>query len=356
MGEIRPVEAGDYDNIAEFLTGFGQGDRPREFWLRRMRHWWDQNPVWSERICRGWRVDEKSQTVGFIGVIPRAIETFEGSALSSNMTTYWVLPEHRKHSLALLVRTLGASMPVQFNTTPGDAVVPLLEGLRFVPFPGVRRDYESLLVVDPLPLLGTLASRRAPAFAKVPAGVWRGLGAPARAGLAAFRSAKRIRSHLQSRLLSSVGPEFDALWDARRERKLTAGRDAKSLNWFVFGNPDRPKTLIGCFEGRALAGFLILAEREHPSLKLLDCVDFFLGADDTRVVESLVLEASECARRAGVAFVGFRHFSPFLAGCFRALGLLERKAEAGREFIRAPQLKLDPATAYLTQFHGDRWL
>jgi hypothetical protein len=357
LATVRAVEPGDYASIAQFLVRFRQRERSPEFWLRRMRHWWDQNPDWSRAMPRGWVIDHEGATVGFIGVIPRAVDTSAGAAVSSNTTTWWVLPEYRNHSLTMLTRAVAPAVPVHINTTPGDAVVPLLKALRFVPFPGGGRDRESVLILDPLALAVELASRRVPAIAAVPASVYRTLGAPARAGLALFRRVRGPRMSLACEVMNHAGPEFDRLWEARRPGTLTAVRTEARLNWYVFGSPDRPKALIACFSGGALVGFVILGDREHPKLRLLDCIDFYVVEDDPRIVESLLAAAGEHARAVGAAFVGFRHYSAFLASCFRALGLIERATESGRELIRAhAEISLEPSAVYLTQLHGDRWL
>src|SRR5437867_3956162 len=98
MTELRPVQPQDYTALSQFLRDFRVSREPA-FWLRRMRHWWEDNPAFSPALERGWLLEDNRRIVGFLGVIPRLIETPAGLGVSSNTTTSWVLPEYRRHSL-----------------------------------------------------------------------------------------------------------------------------------------------------------------------------------------------------------------------------------------------------------------
>lgn len=360
MAEIRTVKASDYDVIAAFLDEFlGLSYSPGS-WLRRMNHWWDANPAFSPLLERGWWLEHEGRVVGFLGVIPRLVDTPDGIGISSNTTTWWVLPEHRKLSLGLFTRSLSQPAAAFINTTPADSVVTVLKRLKFEPFPGeTERRNESLLIIDHKRVVAEVLSRHSPGVPRFAVSGAAALLTPISSiGLGRGRNFHQRNGTLTSKILSKADEQFDKLWESRSTKGMfTAVRTADVVNWYAFGNPDFSKTLIGCWRAGTLCGFAILNKRFHAGLTILECGDIYFADEDSHVVTSLVIAAGDYARSKRADFVAFKHFNRFLARSFRSMGLLRRSTLESREYIRlaeSSRYELNATNCYLTECHGDR--
>src|SRR5215510_10087574 len=125
MLQIEPVTPDAYQEIADFLKNSDESGRSADWWLTRMRHWWDKNPAMSSQPARGFVITQDSSVVGLLGSIPTLVDTAEGIRPAASLTTWRVLPEHRKLSLPLLAKVLASKVYVHFNTTPADGVLPI---------------------------------------------------------------------------------------------------------------------------------------------------------------------------------------------------------------------------------------
>ena len=50
---IREIEDNDYENIATFYSTFSDDSKTKEFWIIRLRQWWDENPAYKYGHPRG---------------------------------------------------------------------------------------------------------------------------------------------------------------------------------------------------------------------------------------------------------------------------------------------------------------
>lgn len=362
MAEIRTVNPSDYGAIAEFLDKFLGLSYSPSSWLRRMNHWWDANPAFSLQLERGWWLEHEGRVVGFLGVIPRLVDTPDGIGISSNTTTWWVLPEHRKLSLGLFTRSLSQPAVAFINTTPADSVVTVLKRLKFDPFPGeTERRNESLLIIDHRRVVAEALSRHSPRITRFAvSGAAAFLAPMARIGLGGGRNIHQGNGTLTSKVLAKADEQFDRLWESRPTKgTFTAVRTSEVVNWSVSGNPNFARTLIGCWHAGTLVGFAVLNRRVHPGLTILECSDIYFAEEDSHVVTSLVAAAGDYARSIRADLVVFRHFNKFLADTFRSIGLVRRRTPGGREYVRlatTSRYELGIRNSYFTECHGDRYI
>ena len=130
MAETEVVLASDYEELADFLATFPGLEGRRDAWLARFRWWWEENPVFSEELLRGWLLREAGRIVGFMGAIPLRFQIQGAESIAFAGTTWRVLKEYRGQSLALKRAQMATRKnALQFSTTPKPDVAALLKVL-----------------------------------------------------------------------------------------------------------------------------------------------------------------------------------------------------------------------------------
>ena len=136
MSWVDLVSDQDYEALAAFLARFPDEKRGPEFWRRRLAHWWEDNPAFSQETQRGWVVRDNDSIVGFLGNIPSLFKLRDQTVVVFNASTWRVLPEFRGRSLELLGQLMACSKDtISFITTSGRPVLDILDNLKFEPFP-----------------------------------------------------------------------------------------------------------------------------------------------------------------------------------------------------------------------------
>ncbi|MDB6139195.1 MAG: hypothetical protein JWO94_2267 [Verrucomicrobiaceae bacterium] len=118
--------------VASFLATSEGRPCPEELWLKRMQHWWTDNPAAASHAFRGWGLRSEGQLVGFMACIP-SLMAWQGQPVPAGFPVSWrVAAEHRSGSLPMLVkmRGLGRQMPL-LDTSPRKDVQVMLEKLGF---------------------------------------------------------------------------------------------------------------------------------------------------------------------------------------------------------------------------------
>ncbi len=136
--EVETVSNIHYDELIEFLSNFEDETRDSEFWRSRLYFWWDQNPAFSDKIERGWVLtrNDNNKIVGFIGNIPTFFHFQGKKIIVFNATSWRVNNKYRNQSLSLIFKSVGYSKnSLQFDTTPSDDVINILNSLKFQQFP-----------------------------------------------------------------------------------------------------------------------------------------------------------------------------------------------------------------------------
>src|SRR5688572_22090782 len=130
MIETVTVLASDYEELAKFLATFPGLQGSRDAWLARFRWWWEENPVFTEELLRGWLLRDAGRIVGFMGAIPLCFQLRGKEAIAFAGTTWRVLKEYRGHSLALKRAQMTARKDdLQFSATAKPSVAAILKVL-----------------------------------------------------------------------------------------------------------------------------------------------------------------------------------------------------------------------------------
>lgn len=352
MAEITPVTEKDYAALATFLSGSPEMAAPLDFWRGRFKVWWEGNPAFpAPGLERGWALRSEGKIAGFIGSVPSQILLGGKPAVAVNSTTWIVAPDRRGSmaALGLLTKQLEESKDrLLVNATPTPPVVAIIERLGYRPLPG-GGERESFLFLD-----AAAAARASLGRLSMIPGIARA------AGLAlAARQATRLRleSPLQAKILDDYSADLDALWERTKGAyDTTNARTADVLRWHC-RDEAFPKTLLGCFEGSRLCGFMILRPKKRRGLSVLECCDLWGEADKARPsLAALVSLARERAAAGGHQMLMLPHFTKALGAFYGSLGLIEGPAPARKAYYKAsPELVslVENGRAYFTGLQGD---
>jgi len=352
---VRLVTSDDHAKLVRFVAEFPDEVRSEQFWLKRFRFWWDENPAYHEGVPRGWVLWERNEIKGYLGNVPTEFR-LNGKPVTALCPTTWrVLPTHRNYSLHLLHHAIRcAKGSISFNTTPSEDADRVLKGLKFSLFPYCADPIKSVIVVNPRRVL------RSRGESKVLGALAAWFGAPVLQGLQGYRTRLGRESKGASvRLLTHADSSFDDFWLRTRNRYAhTNVRTAAAINWQCFGNEDFRKFLFGCFNGDRLAGYLIAGIGVRNGLNLASCVDLWLDPDSPAALRELLRFARSWADKEGLDTIEIPHFDQALGGQLAALGLFQHRFTGEQPaYYKAPDLgTLDPTSSYLVGLQGDRGL
>ncbi len=116
------------EELVEWLMETDSHKLEKDVWIRRLAHWWDENPFATLLPERGWLLRKGGKLVGFLGLIPTCY-CVNGKAAPAFIASTWRIDEeHRNAALPMLqrIRRLGESAIIA-DTTPTPAVQLLLE-------------------------------------------------------------------------------------------------------------------------------------------------------------------------------------------------------------------------------------
>jgi len=146
MTEVRKVYADDFEAIFPLLEGFHNEKLKREDWRQLFVHHWD-----CPEEHFGYRMLDGDKTVGFIGIV-FSTQFIHGKAEKfCNLSSWYVMPEYRHESLAVLFPVLGLKDFTLTNFTANQHIASMMRGFGF-------KDLEpSFKIILPLPA-GLLSS------------------------------------------------------------------------------------------------------------------------------------------------------------------------------------------------------
>ena len=204
---------------------------------------------------------------------------------------WMVHPDHRGHKIWQRFGVFqAADTPIIFgwSTVPGRVVAP--QGWYSEPL----RPLVRILAAGPLleglthsPVLGSIGAA---------------LNAATRAASAPIR-ARGNRDGSVVRL-KSFDDRADVLWErARRPAKAMVVRDHDYLNWRYCQRPDASYSVFGVERASELAGFLVARSDTLRGMRWGYLTDFLASENSGGVLSSLVGEALDEFRRAGIAAV-----------------------------------------------------
>lgn len=126
------------EEIAAFMEASEGTPCPAPMWLRRMAHWWDDNPAIDAHNVRGWVMRCDGRIVGFMSSIP-GWSALQGNKIPTAFPVSWrVAPEHRGSSLLMLMKLRELARGVHLvDSTPAEHVRAMLDKIGFLAAPPV---------------------------------------------------------------------------------------------------------------------------------------------------------------------------------------------------------------------------
>ena len=351
MDQITTLGCADYEELSRFLTAFPGETLSEKFWCDRFAFWWENNPAFGKDFERGWVLRSDGQIAGFCGMIPSKFQLLEKNTTVFSTTTWRVLPEHRSQSLQLLFKVINASrQSLLFCTTPGDITVSVLKALKFQLLPA-RSPRRSVVVTNAEQVIRTVFrhNRLAAALGKLTAG-------SVDLMQAAWSRCSDSNVNGQSvRELTSIGPEFDELWN--RTRRLYANtnvRTAETLAWYCFGNPSFGKKLFGFYREGELQGYMMCRFNAGGRLRVFECLDIW-PPPDAQALGPLVSTAWAYAKRQRCDLCTFPHFNPAIGMGLRSLRLFQVHDRERRDYVKmgAAGVRMTDADSYFVGAQGD---
>jgi len=342
MVQIVTVSSKDYDELSVYLSSFEDEPRSQDYWMDRLRLWWDLNPAFSEEICRGWILRDRGQIVGFLGTIPSKFLVLGKEITVFTSTTWRVLKEYRNESLSLLFQQIHLSNDsILFGTTPAEGTVKMFEKLRFQLIPK-RSTRRAMLLINEDKFLRS----------------------PLRQLLTKNSLGKRFKKLKKSKFcvnrLEKADASFDELWKRTQDKcETTNVRTVEVINWYCFESSYFKKILFGCHEGNRLLAFMICKKIKKQNLKILECHDLWGDLEEESVMEALVEHARKFAKQHSYDLVQFPYFSDKVESHLKGYGLCELEDAEQAEYFKVPAntlTKMSMENSYFTLFQGDNGL
>jgi hypothetical protein len=207
-----PVRVKDIPRLADFCANFPGDGRSVDFWMRRMRHWWLDNPA----VTADWIAGSQLMVDGVLQGINLAIPlrvVVEGAPRQAALGTTWrVMPRHRAWSMVLSHQVdLYHNHLLRFNGTPNERVIQFLA----LTYRQLRLEIQSSqIAVHPVAIIRKALKRP----------------------LATFPLAKLILpEHAPD--LKTVATSVDATWQATGQGSTGPVRDWRYWHWFSTQNP-----------------------------------------------------------------------------------------------------------------------
>jgi hypothetical protein len=261
-----------------------------------------------------------------------------------NVTTWRVLPRYRGHGMKLWyhVRRISPGSLVM-ATTPGPMSRQIIGAARTSVLPkGSDIRYLRLFgVTDVQPFLAK--SGLSPEPATPPGGE---------------DSAMPSTSPFVVKRLLAADDQFDALWEATADRyDGTNVRTAEIVNWYCFADARFRKTLLGCYHGPVLAGYLVGWVETRHGVRVWSVLDVWPATDATGVFASLAAAAVQEAQADGSDVLQFPILKPSQVQPLDRLGLARYRETCRTDYYwTGPEFpgRLDETGCYLTDAQGDR--
>ena len=128
---------------------------------------------------------------------------------------------------------------------------------------------------------------------------------------------------------SSIGPEYDALWErARGGFAMCVRRDASYVRWRYQSAPHKQYAILEARRDGVLSGFLVSRHEDYRGLRLGWIVDLFTRTDDRGTRVGLLEAAMNAFLEAGVARVQAFSTNQGLAADLRRHGFFKAASSA----------------------------
>jgi hypothetical protein len=354
--ELAPVSEGDSGRLAAFLADFPGETKDIAYWGRRLRLWWEDNPAFDQRVSRGWvLLDDGGRIGGFLGNIPALFKLNRREERAFGATTWRVTPALRTSSVHLYLAHLEASRgALAFNTTANANVARVLAYLKF----RMLRSHPSGRVFL-VPVKGKAVATGYLRGRNLPGAVVDGAAIAARIATAPLEALARVVPR-DVRVLRSAEGCFDDLWERTRDRYAnTSVRTASQVRWRFFSEHS-PRVVLGAFHKGRLRGYAAFERTSWRDVRTLAMIDLWTEPENEgHIVQSLVAEAWDFARKSGHELLALYDYAEHHATLFRRIGVLATSSEPRVHHYRTGEDgsgDMVPGVSYLTSLEGDRSL
>jgi hypothetical protein len=328
---FHPVQIGDIPRLAEFCAHFPGDGRPVDFWVRRMKHWWIENPAMTEDWPMGYQLHVNGSLEGINLTIPLRILVEGHRQLASLGTTWRVMPAHRAWSMALSHNVdMVQNHLLRFNGTPSPQVLKIL--------PLSFKRHRERLPCSQIPAHPLALGLKA-------------LGRPC-----ATRPLPKLILPEPAPILETIAASVDAAWNATGPGTTGPVRDWRYWEWFSVLNPT-----IGCFTAilpgdpttSAPALCALLAEFGDGKLQV---VDLWPSTAPTERITALLGLILRHARRARFHSLLVPHWNERIAAACVAQHRYRTQQESAAVWISAFALPAETTECYWPLHTGDALL
>lgn len=129
---FRPVQLEDIPSLVRFCADFPGDGRTIDFWMRRMRHWWIENPAMTDDWLLGYQLLIDNNLQGITLNIPIKV-VIQGMPQQASLASTWrVMPRYRALSCPLVFEhNAQHNHLLRIDGTPTPGVLSLLNSLSF---------------------------------------------------------------------------------------------------------------------------------------------------------------------------------------------------------------------------------
>ena len=302
----------EHAKLAAYLATFEDEDRGIEFWKKRLKFWWVENPAATETTPRGWTLCDNDKIVGFLGLIPFDYVCAGQNIKAIAATTWRVDEQHRNASLPMFLKyhRLSETFPI-LDTTPNEEVRKILQRFKYQHEPMLHRN---------IFLIGNKGSM-------LRGIIWKAAGCVSRLGLP--KTKLKIVKITDQFTIDSTFHSLPLL-----QKKVT--RDY--LRWYC-SSPAERKLFIGCANSAGvLTSYIIFREEPFRDGLALSSIDHFAVRSDTDEILRLIRFSCEHPdyfdRNRNYNAIFLNSFSPEFTG--KGLGVFRRQSE-GKHYYFLPK-------------------
>lgn len=344
---IGEVTSEDYKELALFNSSFGNDARGFDFWLARLKHWWDENPAYDKDWVRGFILRSDTGIHGFIGSIPTWMKINGQQTKVFNGTTWRVNPDFRKHSIDLwdLNRSVSDNY-LSLNTTGTEDVRRLLKVLRYCKLPN-GPGTESFILLRPNLVqstqekhsLGTIKSILAHSVSQINR---------------KYIGYKRVKGY-NAAVLTGKEDDVNTLWhDSQHQYLNTNVRTKECVQWLARGI-----LLVGVYRSGRLVAYAIcmVTDRSTNQFGTLRLVDLWYIPECD--LQSVLIELTSFFIKYGfdneLSLIRIPHFTATQAIVFSKLGLLSKSRNKNAYYkpSKFDKITLGESESYFTLLQGD---
>ena len=312
---LRPS---DFDEAAVFVGRIFESAN----WLSLFKHWWDNNPSWSESVPRGWIYrGEGGGVVGFMANIPFRYAIDDRSALACAASSLAVDASCRGQGLAkgigrAYLAQEGADLLIGTGSSHEAWRLWLALGMRELEHDWTRANY---LIPADLPAFVRRSFPRVPAV-RLASPLVQKVGGRVLSSLEWLRGTRDLSI---DEIVSFGALDPQQLAACIPNRGIQRTRSVETLDWFYFGSEElrRTRTVLVARREGSLVGFMGIKYEEAGASYILECCTG--GRVD--VARALLFRACAIARAEGRPYVSARASSPTMARALPRWSLASRR-------------------------------